>query len=244
MQNPAMRLLCTGFEPFDGSPLNPSREAVQALAERWPELSWTRDGAHELITDVLPVRGGVAATRLRRLFDRARPDAALLLGESGAASAITLERVGINLRDYRIPDNGGKVVRDRPVVAGGPPAYFATLPIRALEAALRTAGIPVELSHSAGTFLCNEVLYALLHHAATRRAQLAPHAGPRIGFVHLPRLSGQGPGHRAAKPSAPRPSMDLATMVRALEAIAAVLATSGRRPSAQPARRRSAPRLG
>lgn len=252
-----MRVLCTGFEPFGGSPKNPSESLVMGLARHRSRDTGLSSDAHsdaysdathtglssedplglssedphtglssedrrdersgqanplpqgiELSTLVLPVTTGVAAATLIEHFETFRPHAVLLFGESAAASAITFERVAINLRDFRIPDGRGVVVRDAPVVADGPAAYFATLPIRELEATLRGIGVPVDISHSAGTYLCNEVSYALLHHAASTRASAA------IGFVHLPRLPEQVVDERA-----PRPSMALETMLRAARAM-------------------------
>jgi pyroglutamyl-peptidase len=235
-ESPRMRVLCTGFEPFNGSHRNPSQALVEGLLS-------IRDGAEEdtgvasvrehtgvatihdgirqadallsgidLDVLILPVTTGVAAAKLIDRFEACRPHAVVLFGESAAASAITLERVAINLRDFRIPDESGTVVRDAPVVAGGPAAYFATLPIRELESTLRGIGVPVDVSYSAGTYLCNEVSYALLHHAATHGAAAA------IGFVHLPRLPEQ-----VVDEHPPRPSMSLETTLRAARALIASL---------------------
>jgi pyroglutamyl-peptidase len=173
--------------------------------------------AVDIDTLVLPVTTGVAAAALIARFEAFRPHAVLLFGESAAASAITLERVAINLRDFRIPDGGGTIVRDAPVVPDGPAAYFATLPIRDLQAALRAAGIPVDLSSSAGTYLCNEVSYALLHHAAATGSSAA------IGFIHVPRLPEQVLDERS-----PRPSMALETTLRGARAMLAALAALNR----------------
>ncbi|MFO0827551.1 MAG: pyroglutamyl-peptidase I [Phycisphaerales bacterium] len=184
-----LRVLLTGFEPFDGSSVNPSAEVVAALANE------PLDGA-SVVPLVLPVVGGVATRRLLRAIDAESPDAVIMLGESSRAAAITLERVAVNLRDYRIADNAGAVVRDQPVVRGGPAAYFSALPVRDLLEAVTAEGIACDLSLSAGSFLCNEVMYAALHDAATR--------APRrpTGFVHLPRLPRQV-GRDGRQPSMP-----------------------------------------
>lgn len=151
--------------------------------------------------------GGRAVDELLQAFRRDRPDAVVCLGESGQATGITFERVAVNLRDYRLPDNAGRQVVDQPVVAQGPAAYFATLPVRTMFEAVRERGIHAELSMSAGTFLCNEVMYAALHWAATEApATLA-------GFVHVPRLPEQVAGRDGALPS-----MDAMTTARGVAA--------------------------
>ena len=203
-----MRLLLTGFEPFGGGRVNPSQRIVEALAKRPPK-------GVELSTLVLPVVGGVAPRRLLGVLTRLRPEAVVMLGESGASAAITLERVAVNLRDYRIADNAGRSVRDRPVVRQGPAAYFATLPLRRMQEAMAKAGVPAVLSTSAGTFLCNEVMYAALHALRTTDTP--------CGFIHVPRLPEQVLGERGA------PSMDEALAVRGIEE--ALCCLCGRRGS-------------
>lgn len=196
------RLLLTGFEPFGGSTVNPSQRVVEQIAG-----SSEHDPA--IAPLVLPVVGTVAPRRLVAAIRRLRPAAVLMLGESAMATAITIEVVAVNLRDYRIADNQGRVVQERPVVKGGPAAYFSTLPLQWIRKDLHAHGIPAVFSMSAGTYLCNEVMYAALHEL---RTQLVP-----CGFVHLPRLPEQVLSERAA------PSMELSMMVRAVERIIAVL---------------------
>lgn len=163
-------VLLTGFEPFGGDATNPSGDAVRAVYERWT-------GAERLIVDVLPVAFDAAGTRLRRLLDEHHPDVVIGTGLAGGRAQVTPERVAINLADARIPDNDGAQPVDLPVVEGGPTAYFATLPVKAIAAALSDAGIPAAVSHSAGTFVCNHVMFTALDAAAP---------GVRAGFVHVP----------------------------------------------------------
>ena len=203
-----MRVLLTGFEPFAGSTLNPSAEAIELLRAR------PISGIH-LTTQLLPVVGGVAANLVRSAIDAANPDAVVLLGESGQATAITLERLAANLRDYRLADNAGAQVCDQPVVEGGPAAYFATLPVRVMQSAMHAVGVPAELSMSAGTFLCNEVMYTALHHIAERRLATV------AGFVHLPQLPEQVVGGGRG-----RGSMDRETIARGIRASLEALASS------------------
>lgn len=166
------RILLTGFAPFDGADLNPSWEAARAL-----------DGAHiaghGVVARELPVEFGVARDRLHQALRETRPALVLCSGLAPGRRVVSLERVAINLDDARIPDNGGRQPIDVPVVSGGPAAYFATLPLKAMLAALRAAGLPAEVSHSAGTFVCNHVFYGLMH-------RLRHRGGIRGGFVHLP----------------------------------------------------------
>lgn len=188
----APAVLVTGFEPFGGSGVNPSAVAVEALAADPP-------GGVDLRTAVLPVVGGTAPGSARALVDalvaRFRPRSVLLLGEAHLRSAVAVERVAVNLRDYRIADNAGLVASDEPVVPGGPDACFATLPVRAMVDAVRCVGVDAELSLSAGTFLCNEVMYHTLLRAAREGRAFS------AGFVHLPQLEEQAAG----RPGSGRP---------------------------------------
>jgi pyroglutamyl-peptidase len=170
----------------------------------------------ELSTAVLPVVGGTgpqsAWSALLPLLEGFRPDAAVCLGEAHTRSAITLERVAINLRDYRIPDNAGSVVQEEPVVDGAPDALFATLPLHAMHAAARHENAPCELSLSAGAFLCNEIMFRVLQYARTYGVPL------RAGFVHLPQL----PQQHQLRPTTAAP-MALHTMESGVRGMLSVL---------------------
>ncbi|HTH79479.1 MAG TPA: pyroglutamyl-peptidase I [Ramlibacter sp.] len=197
-------VLVTGFEPFGGESVNPSWLAAQALDGR------IVDG-HTVVGARLPTVFDAAIVSLRDLLLRHRPALAICTGQAGGRGAISLERIAININDARIPDNAGAQPVDTPVAAGAPAAYFTTLPIKAMLAAMMGAGVPAEVSQTAGTFVCNHVFYGLMHELATR-AELA---GTRGGFVHVPWLTGQG-----------QPSMPLDTIAQGLEiAIACALAT-------------------
>ena len=139
-------------------------------------------------------------------IEREAPDAVLCLGQAGGRAAITPERVAINVDDARIPDNAGEQPVDRPTVPGGPAAYFATLPVKAMAEAIRAAGVAAEVSNTAGTFVCNHLMYAVLHLLAER------YPGVRAGFMHVPFV----PEQTGDKPG--QPSMPLADMVRGLTA--------------------------
>ena len=173
-----MRLLVTAFEPFGGETVNAAQEVLARMPE---EIGDTR-----LVRRVLPVAFDAAAEELRRAVAETAPDAVLCLGQAGGRTALTPERVAVNLRDARIPDNAGARPVDEPVVPGGPAAYFATLPVRAMTEAIRAAGLPAELSNTAGTYVCNTVMYTLLDLLAKERP------GVRGGFLHLPRAQESG----------------------------------------------------
>ena len=171
-------ILVTSFEPFGGSHVDPTVE-IGRLLPSMPCASGSRLHA------TLPVVGGTdrgsAWARIAPLIESSAPDAVVALGESAKADAITFERVAVNLRDSRIADNAGVLVVDEPVLERGPDAIFTTLPVRELARACIEAGVPATLSLSAGSFLCNEVMYRLL---ADGRA-------PYAGFIHVPQLPEQ-----------------------------------------------------
>jgi pyroglutamyl-peptidase len=174
-------VLVTGFEPFGPDQVNPSWMAVQALHGRVV-------GDHRIVGAQLPTVFGRSVQVLRDLLHRHHPDLVICTGQAGGRIALSLERVAINVEDARIPDNAGEQPVDTPVVPGGPAAYFSTLPIKAMLAALLEQGINAEVSQTAGTFVCNQVFYGLMHELAVR-SELR-HA--RGGFVHVPWLPGQG----------------------------------------------------
>jgi pyroglutamyl-peptidase len=207
-----MRLLLTGFEPFNHSTVNPSQEVVRRLADDPP-------AGCELHTAILPVEHQRGPQALLRTLETSHPDAVVCLGESGRAG-LSIERVAINLIDDSIPDNAGERVMDRPAVEGGPTAYFVTLPVRRMQEAILAAGVPVDLSLSAGAFLCNQVAYTLLHYLATSR----PTENIPAGFIHLPRLPEQAAARQSSQPGqGSQPSLDLGTQVRGVQAALKVL---------------------
>lgn len=188
--------LLTGFEPFGGDAFNPSQRIAQAL-------DGERVGACRVIGAVLPTRFDAALPALDSLLRRHRPALVLAVGQAGGREGISLERVAINLVDARIADNAGRQPIDERVIARAPNAYFANLPLKRMLAALHAASIPASLSHSAGTFVCNQVFFGLMHRLARRPAC-------RGGFVHVPYASEQRAAHRDA------PSLPLETLLQAL----------------------------
>ena len=173
-------VLVTGFDPFGGSDVNPSWQAVHALDGRL--ISGRR-----VIGAEVPTIFGTSLRRLSELMEQHRPELVICTGQAGGRGAISLERVAINVNDARIPDNAGAKPIDTAVVPDGPAAYFTTLPIKAMLLALLQEGITAEVSQTAGTFVCNHVFYGLMHTLAQPRWQ-----GVRGGLIHVPFLPEQG----------------------------------------------------
>ena len=146
-------VLITGFEPFDGDIVNPSMEAIRVLASHRPE-------GVRLAVAPLPVSARRIEAALREALEAHRPDVVIAVGQAGGRVEMSVERVAINVDDFRIPDNAGDQPVDEPVVAGGPAAYFSTLPIKAMVRRMREVGVPANVSQTAGTFLCNHVFYS------------------------------------------------------------------------------------
>lgn len=205
-------ILITGFEPFGGERRNPSQEIAQALDGR--VIARAR-----VVGAVLPCVFGKSMLELRRLLRVHRPALVLCLGQAGGRADITPERVAINVDDARIPDNAGRQPVDRPVVRGGPAAFWSTLPVKAIVASLRKHGVPASVSQTAGTFVCNHVFYGLMH--ALRRGK-AKEGSVRGGFIHVPFLPEQA--------REGQPSLELEDMIEAIE-IAAAVALKTRRDS-------------
>ena len=204
MHEPA--ILLTGFAPFGGEDVNPSWDAVARLDGELLE-------GHRIVARRLPVEFGASLEALRAAVRETEPVLVLCVGQAGGRAQLSLERVAINVDDARIPDNAGASPIDAPIVADGPAAYFATLPIKAMLAALREAGIPAEVSQTAGTYVCNHVFYGLMH--------ALQDAGIRGGFLHIPYLPEQAVRHPGA------PSLPLDTVVAGIRiALQAALATT------------------
>lgn len=193
-------MLLTGFEPFAGEPVNASWDAVRAL-------HGATVGGHRVVTRCLPTVFADAPAALEAAMRELDPAAVIAVGQADGRETISLERVAINLIDARIPDNQGAQPIDQPVLPGGPAAYFSTLPLKPMLAALHQADIPAEISHTAGTYVCNQLFYSLCH---TLREQ------PRIpaGFVHVPLNTAQAPRHPGM------PTLDPDILITALRLIA------------------------
>ena len=188
-------VLLTGFDAFGGDTMNPSWLAVQELRD---EVI----AGHTVIAAQLPTAFASSTAVLVHLLRTHRPALVICVGQAGGRSALSLERVAININDARIPDNEGAQPVDQPVLKTGPAAYFSTLPIKAMLHAIAQAGLAAEVSQTAGTFVCNHVFYALMHALKKQRGSSAV----RGGFIHVPYLPNQG-----------APSMPLIDIVRGLQ---------------------------
>lgn len=197
-------VLITGFEPFDGEAVNPSWEVVSRLDN-------AIIGGCRVVARQLPCVFGEALIELNAAIDSLSPTLVLSVGQAGGRTDISVERVAINVDDARIPDNRGNQPVDTPIVESGPAAWFSSLPIKAIVSALRDAGVPASVSQTAGTFVCNHVMYGLLH-------KLSGIPEAKGGFIHIPYLPQQAAAHPGA------PSMAAETVRQGLElAIATAL---------------------
>lgn len=193
-----MKILITGFDPFGGETVNPAFEAVKLLPNRI--------GAHEIVKLEIPTVFRKAPRVIEKKMEEVRPDAVISVGQAGGISTIHVERVAVNLMDARIADNEGNQPVDETIVEGAPAAYFSKLPVRRMRDRVQEEGIPCAISYTAGTFVCNDVMYEVLHLTETK------FPGAISGFIHVPFAVQQGVG----KPEG-TPTMSLQTMARALE---------------------------
>lgn len=184
-------ILITGFDSFNGAGTNPSWEAVKRL----PDVL----GDFVLCKLQLPTLYRRAAEILTKKAAEIQPDVIISVGQAGGRDAVTPERISVNIRDARTADNSGLILSGERIDSLGPAAYFSTLPVEAMAAAIRDAGIPAAVSNTAGTFVCNDVMYSLLHHYRD--------SSVRVGFIHVPYLPEQG-----------SPNLPLERTVRALTA--------------------------
>lgn len=172
-----MTILITAFEPFQQETINATMEALSLLPDSVC--------GHTLIKRTIPVVFGKAVEAVTALVDDLRPEAVICLGQASGRADVTPERVAINVMDARIPDNAGEQPADAPIREDGPAAYFSTLPVKAMVQAMKEAGVPASLSNTAGTFVCNDLMYGLLDHLA-RTGRNIP-----AGFIHIPATPAQ-----------------------------------------------------
>ena len=204
-----MKILITGFDPFGGETVNPAYEAVKLLPD-------TIAGA-EIIKLEVPTRFHRAGAVLEDAMQRHKLDAVICVGQAGGRAAITPEKVAINLMDGRIPDNAGYQPVDVPIWEDGETAYFTSLPVKAMVQRMRDAGIPAAVSYTAGTYVCNYLLYTLLYLIDKKYPNV------RGGFIHVPYAMEQV----INKPLG-TPSMDLRQIARGLETAVEAVAACGR----------------
>ena len=191
------KLLLTAFTPFDGERINPALEAVKLVKDKIGNL--------EIVKLEVPTVFGKSIETVREAIEREKPDFVLSVGQAGGRAEITPERVAINLDDARIPDNEGNQPIDEPIFPDGENAYFSTLPVKAMVEAIRKEGLPSSLSNSAGTYVCNHLMYGVLYYLDKRPSMKA-------GFIHVPYIPEQ------VKDKKEMPALPLSDIVRGLEA--------------------------
>ena len=192
-----MKILLTAFDPFGGESVNPAEEAVKGVSA---------PAGVELTKLTVPTVYGKSIETVETAMESADYDAVLCIGQAGGRSDLTVERVAINVNDASAPDNARVLLSDAPIVEDGPAAYFATLPVKAMVEGIRKVGIPASVSNTAGTFVCNQFLYGVLHSIAV--SGRVTHAG----FIHVPFIPAQ------VVDKAGKPSMALETIIRGIEA--------------------------
>ena len=193
-----MKILVTGFDPFGGEKVNPALEAVKSLPSkiRGAEIAWVE----------IPTVFYKASEVLEAEIEKYHPDVVLCIGQAGGRASLTPERVAINQDDARIPDNQGNQPIDTPIREDGQAAYFSTLPIKAMVKAIKEEGLPATVSNTAGTFVCNHLMYQALYLADKKFPNM------RAGFMHIPYMTEQV----VNKPNTA--SMCLTDIVRGIEA--------------------------
>ena len=191
-------ILVTGFDPFGGEAINPAWEAVK-------ELEGYMVNDYKVVTKMVPTVRYDSVNAVKQAVEEHHPEAIMLVGQAGGRPDITVERIAINIDDFRIADNKGNQPKDEFIVEGGAPAYFATLPIKDMVSGLQHQGIPASISNTAGTFVCNHIFYGVAHEVANTNI--------RCGFVHIPYL----PEQVVTKPG--QPSMAKNIVVEGLQSM-------------------------
>lgn len=186
------KLLITGFEPFGGEAINPSWEAVLKLSDKI--------GDYTLTKLLVPVVFGEGARIIIEKAKEISPDVIICIGQAGGRDAVTPEMVGINLRYAQMPDNNGNQPKDERIIPDGENAYFSTLPVRKIAEEINNAGVTSRVSYSAGSYVCNDVLYSLLSHYEGKQT--------KVGFIHIPYSPEQNK----------KPCMDILDVVKGLTA--------------------------
>lgn len=194
-----MKLLLTGFDPFGGETINPAWEAVKLVADKIGDV--------EVVKLMVPTVFYKSIDTVKAMMEKEQPDVVLCIGQAGGRFDLTPERVAINLNDARIPDNEGQQPLEGAIYEDGDTAYFTTLPIKAMVASIREAGVPASVSNTAGTYVCNHLMYGVLYTCA----KAFPNT--RAGFMHVPFITSQVVNRATAAPS-----LSLEAMAKGIEA--------------------------
>ena len=193
-----MKILLTAFTPFDGESINPALEAMKLLPDKIGQL--------EVLKLEVPTVFGKSARLVLETMEQEKPDYVLSIGQAGGRAEITPERIAINIDDAGIPDNEGNQPTDRPIYPDGENAYFSTLPVKAMVEAIKREGIPASISNSAGTYVCNHLMYSVLYSIKKNALPI------KAGFIHVPYIPEQTVNKKD------KASLSLEEIVRGLEA--------------------------
>ena len=193
-----MKILLTAFTPFDGESINPALEAMKLLPDKIGNL--------QVLKLEVPTVFGKSARLVIETIEQAKPDFVLSIGQAGGRAEITPERIAINIDDARIPDNEGNQPVDRAIYLDGENAYFSTLPVKAMVEDIKKEGLPASLSNSAGTYVCNHLMYSVLYYIQINALPI------KAGFIHVPYI----PEQTVEKKD--KPSLELSEIVRGLNA--------------------------
>lgn len=194
-----MKILLTGFDPFGGDTINPAWEAVKLVKDQIEDI--------QVVKLEVPTVFYKSIDKVAEAIEKEKPDAVLCIGQAGGRYDLTPERVAININDARIPDNEGNQPLDGPVFEDGETAYFSTLPIKAMVKEIRAAGVPASISNTAGTFVCNHLMYGVLYTLAKK------YPGVKGGFMHVPFVTSQ-----VVNRAAPAPSLSVEAIAEGIEA--------------------------
>lgn len=202
-----MKILLTGFDPFGGDTINPAWEAVKLVKDQIDDI--------EVVKLEVPTVFYKSIDKVAAAIEKEKPDAVLCIGQAGGRYDLTPERVAININDARIPDNEGKQPLEGPVFEDGETAYFSTLPIKAMVKEIRAAGVPASISNSAGTFVCNHLMYGVLYTLAKK------YPGVKGGFMHVPFVTSQ-----VVNRPTPAPSLSTEAIAQGIEAAIKAIASN------------------
>jgi len=193
-----MKVLLTAFDPFGGESVNPAQQAVEAVADQVA-------GA-EVVKCIVPTVFGKSIETVYAAMKKENPDVTFCIGQAGGRIGLTPERVAINLDDARIEDNEGNQPFDKTIREDGENAYFTSLPVKAMVAKIKEAGVPASVSYTAGTFVCNHLMYGVLYHISKEFPNM------KGGFMHVPYL------HEQVLNRANTPSLSKEDIVKGIEA--------------------------
>ncbi len=198
-----MKVLITAFNPFNGAEINASEEVLNLLSDKINDIQ-----IHKLVVETVAYK---SINMVIREIEKIKPDFVILLGQAGNRHCITPEKVAINLNDFRIADNDGNVLKDERIYEDGENAYFSTLPVKSIVSKLNKNNIPSTISYTAGTFVCNHLMYGVLYYINKNKLDT------KAGFIHIPLIYSQ------VQKVPNQPAMSLETVLKGIECSIEVL---------------------